>query len=1059
MAGETSAAIRQSLIECLGGILSPSQEIRNAAEEQLKMLETTDEFGVYLTEFTISPESDLSGRQLASVLLKQYVEAHWCSGQDKFRPPVTPPQAKAVIRQMLPDGLADPSSKVRNSVAYALSKIASIDFPDDWPNLFDWLVRAISSGNPDLVHGAMRVLVETARELAEDQLAVVTPILIPHLYSIYLGEQKFNVRTRARAIEIFTTMVQTVEYFSLRNDYRKLLTPQLPQFVEDLAKGLAVPLGPDHDIGLQKQIFKALGAVVQVFPKMVRQLFQEIMPPLWQVLTNCAAHYVQTVVNGDSEQDDAVDSDGESVTMDTLIYAVFEFTGSLVQQESFHPLLMPHLPGFIFYSLYYMQMTNEDIETWTMEINTYVEDEDEETLSYSVRLGAKDLLMQMLDPGFDTHLTKDAPFALWKSIEKLYSQLAKPDQAEDPNRWKYFEVIAAILTIHSPDLMQHQELAQRVVPLLEIMKANFQLGNSPDFLVGRIMEFQASVCQFLADGIVTAALHHTAVAISQKERPVLQVHACKAVAQYCTTLRAVKRSNLFTPSVASLATALLSMIEGSGTYMLQLGLETLVLVLSMSPETTAACCHQITDLSVQLFVAFSQDHVLVDTVKDLIGLMAENPACIQVLHTNALPVLTRILSSEVQPMLMAATLDLLGPIVRHTPAPLPDALIRECVHIGMLIINTDDESIMHNGSECLRAFASAAGEQLATWPPNESPKALDVIVLATCQLLHPSRPENSAMFVGRLVCILSLKLRDHLTPKLNDILRSVLGKLQQVQKDINVQSLITVFARLLEFHLTDVVSFLSNTCGPDGKSALQFVLTRWCASQSHFFSAYEKTVCVFGLCHLLRYGLNSGDQRLQELTVPGDEIFSADEGIRTRSKTKSVPRQVTIIPVLVKIFKLLLNEMTYQFELNKRTAGAKMIAASNQALGRQGGAEGDVADDDDGDEGDDWVDCDDGDDGDLANGLDSLLGGLGGVMDDLDGPRDLDLQQDTVMHVDLPIFLVDFLLDIGQQPCLPALQAHLSKDEHATLEMILQSGEKVQVLKQSRATAYRPAQQ
>ena len=46
--------------------------------------------------------------------------------------------------------------------AYALSKIASFDFPEDWPNLFDWLVEALNSSNPDLVHGCMRVLSGTS---------------------------------------------------------------------------------------------------------------------------------------------------------------------------------------------------------------------------------------------------------------------------------------------------------------------------------------------------------------------------------------------------------------------------------------------------------------------------------------------------------------------------------------------------------------------------------------------------------------------------------------------------------------------------------------------------------------------------------------------------------------------------------------------------------------------------------------------------------------------------------------------------------------------------------
>lgn len=144
--------------------------------------------------------------QLASVILKQYVETHWCSQSEKFRPPettdhvntfnifffvvykwqkfclpkvflhtiliwpqrafwtkscqtpVVPLQAKAAIRELLPGGLREAISKVRSSVAYAVSAIAHWDWPEAWPQLFTLLMEMLVSGNVNAVHGAMRVL-------------------------------------------------------------------------------------------------------------------------------------------------------------------------------------------------------------------------------------------------------------------------------------------------------------------------------------------------------------------------------------------------------------------------------------------------------------------------------------------------------------------------------------------------------------------------------------------------------------------------------------------------------------------------------------------------------------------------------------------------------------------------------------------------------------------------------------------------------------------------------------------------------------------------------------
>ena len=44
---------------------------------------------MHLAELTVDPQGALAIRQLASVLLKQYVEAHWAQMSEKFRPPET----------------------------------------------------------------------------------------------------------------------------------------------------------------------------------------------------------------------------------------------------------------------------------------------------------------------------------------------------------------------------------------------------------------------------------------------------------------------------------------------------------------------------------------------------------------------------------------------------------------------------------------------------------------------------------------------------------------------------------------------------------------------------------------------------------------------------------------------------------------------------------------------------------------------------------------------------------------------------------------------------------
>ena len=156
----------------------------------------------YLTELTLEPTGQLAVRQLADV--------HWSSESDKFRAPETPAGSKQAIRNMLPLGLKESISKVRNTVAFSLTGIAHWDWPDHWPQLFDVLMEAMRADDEYAVQGAVRVLKELARDLTDSQIPTVAPVILPDIYRIFCESERFTVRTRARAVEIFTTLTSMI---------------------------------------------------------------------------------------------------------------------------------------------------------------------------------------------------------------------------------------------------------------------------------------------------------------------------------------------------------------------------------------------------------------------------------------------------------------------------------------------------------------------------------------------------------------------------------------------------------------------------------------------------------------------------------------------------------------------------------------------------------------------------------------------------------------------------------------------------------------------------------
>ena len=79
--------------------------------------------------------------------------------------------------------------------ALTISEIASCDWPDQYPDLLSSILGLLSSGSPDMVHGAMRLFTEFVRnDLSEDQLLPVMRELVPVLLTI-LGDSKVRSST------------------------------------------------------------------------------------------------------------------------------------------------------------------------------------------------------------------------------------------------------------------------------------------------------------------------------------------------------------------------------------------------------------------------------------------------------------------------------------------------------------------------------------------------------------------------------------------------------------------------------------------------------------------------------------------------------------------------------------------------------------------------------------------------------------------------------------------------------------------------------------------------
>lgn len=137
----------------------------------------------------------------------------------------------------------------------------------------------------------------------------------------------------------------------------------------------------------------------------------QILPPVWSTLTSSADKYIREVVNEAGDEDEVVDSDGEVLGFENLVFAIFEFVHALVETPKFRMAVKSGLSDIMYYIVLYMQITHEQVsptpafadylliflfpqcEKWEENPDQFVEDEDEDSFTYSVRISSQDLLM------------------------------------------------------------------------------------------------------------------------------------------------------------------------------------------------------------------------------------------------------------------------------------------------------------------------------------------------------------------------------------------------------------------------------------------------------------------------------------------------------------------------------------------------------------------------------------------------------------------------------------------------------------------------------------------
>ncbi|KAI4261179.1 MAG: hypothetical protein L6R42_003622 [Xanthoria sp. 1 TBL-2021] len=932
--------MEQQVLELLAATLEPAAETRTNAERHLELLYTNDAFPVSLISIASHASIDLSLRQAALLSLKTFVLRIWSSSLDEFQGVITINDAtKDQVRHSLL-ALAtsgDQERKIVSASSLVVSKIASVDFPDQWPSLLPTLLHSIPQSHEGQLHGGLVVLGNLVEDgFDEEQFGKSAIELVRCIYDIATDERK-KLNSRALAVSIFRACFDTMElmYQTDKASVKQFMQEASDAWTPFFINVLKLPLPPipaeeqegDTESGswrgtvaLKTQVVKALDKIHRTFPHLLSQHTLELFGTIWESLQAHVGPYLALYV-ADNRQGRLEDADRLPYTLDFLVIEELDYIQTLVGSitvkreleaqiapeklsngtfnETWIAQIMTILVGF-------SQITQEDEGLWDFDVNVFLSEETSETANYSPRNACSYLVQKLC-----RYPVLDSLLAHTKAIYEDRSSSARTKEAT----MFVLKQILDELDSCSKDI--DPNIARAYLHYIGLA-----MHENDDFLRARGYILVSRLTTLPSSGlldVVPQYARQTLAAIDQDSSDVVKVSCIRALQEYLKTLPASSAREFQVQTVAAISNYIsaqdLSDLKESEDL-----LDTLVETLRDAIMADPSLCLEHPALDV-LFTMASygassfQTTMLVNEAFDSItsSMAAKGSDSYAQLCAKVLPTLTGALDvgdMTSENALSDMAVSLLSSLAEHGPRPLPQNFVAAVMpKLYRLLFSSNEPILNQSATITIRHIVSHDADQVFAWQdPATGKGGLEIVLLIIDRLLGPDVDDASAAEVGGLTVELVEKAgAERLGPYLMQLLRIVAVRLSTAEHASFIQNLVLVFARLALTNAKEVLDFLAQVQveGGAGGTGLEVVLRKWLENSVHFsgYDAIRQNVMALTNIYKLH------DERLANIQVQGDLMVDTSTRIKTRSQSKRTPDRYSIIPVPLKLTKVLISEL------------------------------------------------------------------------------------------------------------------------------------------------------
>ncbi|KAK9466568.1 armadillo-type protein [Lipomyces arxii] len=931
----------QEVVTILSATQSPDHGIRTAAEQNIKTLQETgaDRLVQSLLRVAASSDYDISTRQSSVLTLKFTVLRTWSIQFDEFTGHALDQEVKAQIRAGLFMILTQScESKLGSSVASLISRIATVDFPDEWPGLFDNVMALLRSNDRESVRNALIIFKELLDDgLTYDQFTYVAAPVFDALRKLLASS--IDVKTKASAID---TVKSALNFFDQSdrqesNNMTAFIKNSVDIWSDIIAANFKTPIMEEqeqHDVVKLKisciRVMQALNSVFQ--DETAAYAFEKLFLTVWSDISVFAEVYARYYTNYGMETY-VYGPDEYPRDIKLLVTEEFEYMRqSQTDRQVLAFLKTPeNMNKLVFLCISGAQINLEDESEWTDDGNVFVAEELSLSTNFSCRTAASDFLLSVCE-----HMCR--PLA--RELQRVTIEL-DGSTSDAKNGWRLMESAMFLLeSVLAEDTENGKALAKDGLDELFAIVSK-KSSDENVFLRARSYVLCATLLRNLKESISTETANKffgaTLRAASGDSSFVVRAD-CLLACQRFLSAYPHKHSKSTQDSIVQ---AVVSLIHDASDETPSLLIDSLECAIKIGPDLTLGANSQVIQILFQIAAKDASNVQLSSDAVEAFKYLAEH---IEAVHYQAFceitvpPLISNMSAAptESEMPFTALAVNLLSVLIDHAPSPLPSGLVGFVLSkLASVLLNCDDMQVLQFGSEFLTHIIQHDAAQLRDWRSAEGVSGIDLILNFIAKLLDPNVDESSAMCIGDVVTETVDKYGRNLGDMLGKLLSAVAQRLQTATRPTFVQNLILVFAHMATIDPQGVVEFLVSV-DLSGSNGLVTVLDMWLDNLDVFRGDKEISLNILALGKL--YLLH--DARIESIMLKGDLIVENTGRILTRLQAKSRPLRYTSVPAHVKIVKLFLKELSYD---------PKFIEMSHGGLNTMTGEEK-------GDEGAEWED-------------------------------------------------------------------------------------------------------